>query len=260
MTSDLPLLPDAPLPLVIGHRGYPSRAPENTMSSFQKAFDCGVPAIELDVHRCLSGELVIIHDFSTGRICGEDHVVKKTPYSVLRNLDAGKHFSGAFTGERIPLLTQVFERFGSGFFYDIEIKERGYICGLAEREIVELIRDFGLTDRCILSSFNPLSLKEVRKTGFKRTALIFSPEREVPWFLRRGQGRFICRPAILKPSKENLRLQSSLFSVRKHGYGLAVWTINDAAEAAEFAAKGIKGIISNYPAEIMEELRNRTGA
>jgi glycerophosphoryl diester phosphodiesterase len=48
--------------LKIGHRGAKGYVAENTLASFQKAIDLGVDGIELDVHLCQSGEVVVIHD------------------------------------------------------------------------------------------------------------------------------------------------------------------------------------------------------
>jgi glycerophosphoryl diester phosphodiesterase len=53
--------------LIIGHRGASGTAPENTLASFEKAIRMGVKMIELDVHRCASGELVVIHDEKINR-------------------------------------------------------------------------------------------------------------------------------------------------------------------------------------------------
>ena len=46
--------------LKIGHRGAKGHAPENTIASFSKALELGVDGIELDVHVCATGELVVI--------------------------------------------------------------------------------------------------------------------------------------------------------------------------------------------------------
>ncbi|MDD4573702.1 MAG: glycerophosphodiester phosphodiesterase family protein, partial [Sphaerochaeta sp.] len=47
---------------VIAHRGFSGVYPENTMLAFEKAFEAGCTAIELDVHLSKDGSLVIIHD------------------------------------------------------------------------------------------------------------------------------------------------------------------------------------------------------
>ena len=46
----------------IAHRGYSSKYSDNTRASFVGAIDAGFDMIELDVHLCNSGELVIHHD------------------------------------------------------------------------------------------------------------------------------------------------------------------------------------------------------
>ena len=47
--------------LLIGHRGAPGHAPENTLAGFAAAVALGVDGIELDVHLA-DGRLVVIHD------------------------------------------------------------------------------------------------------------------------------------------------------------------------------------------------------
>ena len=53
--------------LKIGHRGAKGYVAENTMASFQKAIELGVDGLELDVHLCRSGEVVVIHDATIDR-------------------------------------------------------------------------------------------------------------------------------------------------------------------------------------------------
>ena len=50
--------------IVMAHRGFSSKAPENTMSAFIQALEAGAEGIELDVHLTGDGEVVrftIIH-------------------------------------------------------------------------------------------------------------------------------------------------------------------------------------------------------
>ena len=50
-----------------GHRGAAGYEPENTLRSFEMAIRLGSEMIELDVHVCSSGELVVIHDEKVDR-------------------------------------------------------------------------------------------------------------------------------------------------------------------------------------------------
>ena len=49
-------------PLNIAHRGARDSAPENTLAAFELALAHGADGIELDVTRCCSGEIVVLHD------------------------------------------------------------------------------------------------------------------------------------------------------------------------------------------------------
>ena len=50
------------MPLILGHRGAPVVAPENTLAGFRKAIEMGSDGIELDVHLSRDGQIVVIHD------------------------------------------------------------------------------------------------------------------------------------------------------------------------------------------------------
>ena len=49
---------------VVGHRGTPLVARENTIAAFRAARDLGADGIELDVHATWDGELAVIHDYT----------------------------------------------------------------------------------------------------------------------------------------------------------------------------------------------------
>ena len=53
----------------MAHRGASKVEQENTTMAFRRALDMGANAVELDVRRCASGELVVHHDakLSDGR-------------------------------------------------------------------------------------------------------------------------------------------------------------------------------------------------
>ena len=48
--------------LIIGHRGAKGHVAENTLASIKKAIDLGADGIEIDVFKCLTGEIVVFHD------------------------------------------------------------------------------------------------------------------------------------------------------------------------------------------------------
>jgi len=53
-----------------GHRGARGQRPENTLPSFEAAFDSGVTTVETDLHLTRDGIIVLSHDpFLTDRLC-----------------------------------------------------------------------------------------------------------------------------------------------------------------------------------------------
>jgi glycerophosphoryl diester phosphodiesterase len=90
------------LPKVIGHRGTPCRAPENSLAGFGLAARSGVTWVELDVQ--LSRDLVpvVFHDETLDRTSSGQGRLVETDFAILQSLDVGSWFSPAFAGERLP--------------------------------------------------------------------------------------------------------------------------------------------------------------
>lgn len=242
----------ARLPLLFAHRGYSSRAPENTIAAFAAAREAGIPGVELDVHRCATGELVVIHDHDLRRLSGTDGVVEREGLASLRKLDVGSWFDGSFAGERIPLLEEIFETLGESVYYDIEIKNREDEPGPLERELVDLIRDRGLARRCLVSSFNPYTIRLVKALDAQLpTAIIYSSDPSVPFPLRHGEGRFIAHCDVLKPSMKKMKPWPLFINQMLMGYPVITWTV-DSPEVAEHILKlNVTGVISNDPAPLL---------
>ena len=64
-------------PIILGHRGLPSKERENTLSSFKRAISSKADGIELDVHLTKDKKLAVIHDHNTKRTTGIDAVVEE---------------------------------------------------------------------------------------------------------------------------------------------------------------------------------------
>ena len=96
-------------PLIEAHRGDSSNAPENTIAAFDRAIRLGVASIELDIHPCRDGTLMVIHDDTVDRTTDGSGSVSDFTVEQLLCLDAGAKFSPEFKGERIPRLTEVLQ-------------------------------------------------------------------------------------------------------------------------------------------------------
>ena len=93
-------LKDFSRPLLFAHRGYSTKAPENTLAAFKLAWESGIPGVELDARLCESGEIVVFHDEELMRTTGAEGLVETTGLETLRTYDAGAHFNDRYKGEQ----------------------------------------------------------------------------------------------------------------------------------------------------------------
>ena len=96
-------------PWILGERGAPMEAPENTLASFRRALDAGVDGVCFDVRACEGGDPVVIADPRLERTTDGSGAVAEHSLRELFQLDAGGWFGKRFTGEPIPHLDEVLE-------------------------------------------------------------------------------------------------------------------------------------------------------
>lgn len=261
------IIPEAKRPLVFAHRGISAIAPENTMASFKLARAKGMPGVELDVHLTADGKLVVFHDHYTGRVAGADGLppgaaamgkglnLEKSSWDELRKVDIGSWKGSEYASERIFFLSELFEEFGDGFYYDIELKStktEDYGLEAATVAVIKAARGGkGIADRCLVSSFNPVSLARFKKLMPEvPTAIIWCVTDELPFILRYGAGSIIGHVDYLKPDFEKVRRLSSFRWRKLSGYEVVPWTVDDPAEARHLIDLGCSGVISNRPHEL----------
>jgi glycerophosphoryl diester phosphodiesterase len=251
--SSVPLLPDRKRPLVFAHRGCSSLAPENTMTAFTKARETGAPGLELDIHICASGELVVAHDDTFQRTAGDSRKIAELNYIEIKAIDVGSFFGPAFQGERPPLLADVLEAFCPGMYIDIELKTRKTKNDPLPGLLAEMLKKFG--DRALksvtVSSFNPFSIFVFKQLCPQApTAIIWSADKEVPPILRHGFGRFLSHCDYLKPVYRQVTPFSRFWLGNVERRPLIPWTIDDPGLAKQMLKTGCMGIITNRPQDM----------
>ena len=99
-------------PIIIGHRGNPSQAPENTLSGFIKAYENGADVFEVDVEITKDGHVIIMHDSTINRTTtytGSKTVNQMTLAEIKAEFILGK--DGKATTEKVPTLKEVCDYF-----------------------------------------------------------------------------------------------------------------------------------------------------
>jgi len=266
------VIPDEPRPLLFAHRGVSSEAPENTMAAFRLARDKGLGGVELDVHLTADGRLAVIHDHFTGRTAGAEGLepgpgakgrgleLERASWPELKRLDVGAWKGRGYSGEGIPLLEELFEELGEALYFDIELKNGVRSDYGLEAAVAKAIRGArggrGLFGRCVVCSFNPVSLARFKSLMPEvPTGMLWSGDAELPAYLRHGEGRFIGRTDFLKPAKEKVKAASAFHWRRLGGYEVLPWTVDEPEAAKRLLALGCVGLVSNRPHELGVEVR-----
>jgi glycerophosphoryl diester phosphodiesterase len=168
----------------------------------------------------------------------------------IRRLDAGRRFSTACRGERVPLLSEalaVLAELGMGF--NLEIKPcTGREVETAQAAMRTLAAHWP-DDRPtpIVSSFSHAALAAARAADPDRAAFGYLVE-ALPAGWRDEAARLGCRSVHV--GWRNLT-RSQARAVKDAGYLLLVWTVNEPPRARELLAWGADAVISDCPAALV---------
>lgn len=233
---------NARLPEVIAHRGGRKWAPENTMSAFRKSLTAGCDGIELDIHRCSTGELVVIHDDDVQRTTNGVGLVKDITYAELQRLDAGSWFDKSFKGERIPLLKDVLDLIQGKLVLNIEIKNCPVDYPGIDDDLLEMLSTYPHKETIIISSFDHQVIRKIHtKTSQYKLALLADA-----LFVDLKDYAAKVGTTIWHPCFGSLRPEAVADA---HASGLKVnaWTVNTAREWSQGVAMGLDGIVTDDP-------------
>jgi glycerophosphoryl diester phosphodiesterase len=93
-------------PYIIGHRGLPSAAPENTIESNRLALDNGADFIENDVYISKDGYLVIHHDGELAGTTNGSGNIENYTLAEIKALNANKPHPTDYPDVKIPTLEE----------------------------------------------------------------------------------------------------------------------------------------------------------
>jgi glycerophosphoryl diester phosphodiesterase len=196
--------------LASGHRGALREAPENTFSSFERAFALGADLIEFDVQQSADGGLVVIHDATLDRTTSGRGWVSSHTLNDLRQLDAGSWFAPEFAGARIPTLAETLDWMRGRVYPLLELKQwpASDLPSLVEPVAAELERA-GLVEQTLVLSFDhPALLAMKRRLPRIRTAITYEGRLADPVAAARAVGADVVWPEsrfLLREDVENLQ-------------------------------------------------------
>jgi glycerophosphoryl diester phosphodiesterase len=215
--------------LKIGHRGARAYEPENTLSSYKKALELGVDAVELDVRRTKDGEIIVIHDAEVDRTTNGKGLVSQLTLKEIKQFNTEKD-------QKIPTLEEALDFLDKKVKVLIELKETGF-----EGKMLKTVQKKGLEKNVIIVSFLEEALRKVRELNdIVETGLIYTKHKNPI--------------KTASDLKANYLLPLYRFThtadvqkAHQNGLKVIVWTINKSEEVAEYVKKGVDGITSDRP-------------
>ena len=209
----------------------------------------------MDVTRCASGELVVIHDDTVDRTTNGSGMVSTLSLDTLQTLRAGPHPLQGDEGEPIPTLAQVLDAVGGSLLLNIEIKGMNLQDEGIERDVALLVRERGLGAGTLISSFNPLALRRMSGVAPELAlALLYAPR--MPIYLARAWARHVVKIAALHP-RSGIIDSNWMRWARENGYWVNAWTVNTHSEMERLIDLGVDGIITDKPSVLRELLSRR---
>jgi glycerophosphoryl diester phosphodiesterase len=212
-------------PAIVGHRGAPGLAPENTLAGFEAALAHGADAIELDVRRDGHGRLVLAHRRRSAR-------------RGALTLEAALEFIADRTHREVCLL--------------VDLKEPGI-----ERDVASALRRAELVARAVACAREVPVLRALRDAepalrrawSLKRrrhaaAARLGPPRRDVPAAAGVALRRSLAEAVSVHRS---LATGDLVETVHDEGGEVYVWAVDRLAQARRLLALNVDALVVDDP-------------
>ncbi len=262
-------------PAVTAHRGASVSNAEHTLGAYTTALELGAEGIECDVRLTADGHLVCVHDrridrtstgtgavstFQLEQLEALDWATWKNPWGEFDDEAEGEESEGAafLTLER---LLDVVKDWGKPVELAIETKHPTRYAGLVERRLVELLDRYGwarprrgATSPVRIMSFSWISLRRCLEMA-PGLPMVYLMER-VP--LRLRDGSLPLGASVAGPSIDIVRAHPEYVEkVHAAGHEVDVWVVNTTSDIALCAGLGVDAIITDNPADALQQLTGR---
>ncbi|MDB4876067.1 MAG: glycerophosphoryl diester phosphodiesterase [Gemmatimonadetes bacterium] len=212
----------------IGHRGAKRELPENTLAAFQRAFEHGADAIELDVHATRDGEVVVHHDPTLGGSAAglRGHAIAGLSWAELSAVELAK-------GVGIPRLADVLTATPAGRTVYVEIKGVG-IEALVAAALV------GSPTRCAVHAFDHEAVRRMRTLApeLPRGILLDESPADIEQLMSAAGARDVWPDWTLIG-------RDLVDRVHAAGGRVIAWTVNDRYAAEQLIDLGVDGLCTD---------------
>ena len=220
------------IPVLVAHRGYMEKYPENTLSSLRAALDAGACLVEFDIQMDAAGQLILLHDetFKRTSTCA-DSVFSLRDYASI-SVHEPQRFAEHFEPEPVPLLTQAIAlllRYPASTAF-VEIKQESIDRWGLEPVVDETLRCIEPAHtQCVIISDNLDALLYARRKMNTRIGWVIHAYDEPHLALAQEHA-----PEFMICNYKRIREE-----LWQGGWQWMLYDISDPAAALQWAARGI---------------------
>ena len=255
-------------PQVVAHRGASADEAEHTLAAYVAALDAGADGLECDVRLTADGHLVCVHDRDLRRTGGRRAIVSTMELADLAELDfASWKNPWADLDDEAPMRDEALDRvltlrklletvadYERPVEVAIETKHPTRYGGLVEKRLIEVLRDFGW-DRgktpARMMSFSFTALQRVARLA-PGVPLVMLMDKKSDWSILRS---VIPPEVIVGPGIALLRKHPKFARrIAESGREVHVWTVNTEEELQLCLDLGVRAVITDRPAYLLELL------
>ncbi|ADF54516.1 glycerophosphodiester phosphodiesterase [Zunongwangia profunda] len=215
--------------LKIGHRGAKGHVAENTLESIKKAMLLKVDMIEIDVHLCKTGELVVIHDEELGNTTSGNGVVSDKSLAQIKSFRTRE-------GYQIPTLSEVLELIQDKVILNIELKGEG-----TAEPVLKCLQKFP-ESKILISSFSFNELMSLRSLNPEiPVAVLTENDLSMAFLQARHLKAFSIHPYYKMVTRDFIA------DCHRNDIKVYVWTVNKPEKIKKLKSLDVDGIFSDFP-------------
>ena len=240
-------------PILVAHRGYSGRYPENTLLAYQAAYEHGARYMELDLQMTHDLVPVFHHDISLLRMAGIDLDVRDISIERLQSFKASysERFADEFTGNTFSTLREFLQwlKQDSQVITFIEIKQESidrFGLEVFVDQVHDQINDIQVASQCVIISFNNMVVEYSRKLSPIRTGWVLPKwNDENQRVLERLKPDFLfCDRNFLPDEDEN---------IWRGSWQWAIYNLDDVSSAIEMANRDIPFLETNQIGTLLSD-------
>lgn len=227
---------------IIGHRGFASNYPENSLIGFEKAAQLGVDGVELDVHLTQDGEVVVHHDETINRMTTGSGFIQQMTLAELQAFPLRSRWRRRVYEEKIPTLAEVLSLLAAypQVLINIELKTNLILYDELERKVLELVALHAPQSELIYSSFHLPTLIRLKKRQ-PDAQVAFITSRMLPHLADFAQTFDL---ASIHPRKNIYFAHEAAFAQLP---SVRPWTVNSKRDMKRIFKSQATALITKYP-------------